>query len=416
MAPCPLDHPPSLGVLVKMFPKLSETFVLEEILGLERLGVPIRIYALAASTDSLVHSSVKRVQAIVTQVSALQKDHWPQLFSRHFYLFCTRPWNYMRTLYFALQRGREGLSALLRAGWLAEQLRRDGVTHLHTHFISTPSDVAELVSQLTALPFSISAHAKDIYLSAPKDVNRKLRAARFTVTCTEFNRRTLQAISPEARVHRMYHGIDHLAFHPRHRHLSEAIPRILSIGRLREKKGLDTLIDACELLRQRGIKFQCEIVGYGDQHDRLEALIASYGLGGLVVITGKLEREEVIARYAKTTIYVQPSRVAADGDRDGIPNVLLEAMAMGLPVIATKVSGIPELVQHERNGWLIEPDSPHVLADAIEKMLRDPERAAALGVAARSAVLDSFDNDRNLRLLVRLLENAQVRSAHRVTV
>jgi glycosyltransferase involved in cell wall biosynthesis len=410
-----LGQPRSLGLLVKMFPKLSETFVLEEILGLERLGIPIRLYTLAASTDVLVHSSVSQVQASVTRVPKSPSGNGFLFLSRHLYLLSTRPWHYVRTLFSALQRGRSGLSAFFQAGWLAEQLRHDGVTHLHTHFISTPSDVAELVSQMTCLPFSVSAHAKDIYLSAPSDLNRKLRAARFTVTCTEFNRRTLQAISPQAKVHRMYHGIDHKAFHPRHRKLDGSVPRILCIGRLREKKGQDTLIEACALLRQRGVNFLCEIVGYGDQQTRLQTMIASNRLDGQVTITGKLGREDIINRYARTSVYVQPSRIASDGDRDGIPNVLLEAMAMGLPVIATRVSGIPELIQHDHNGWLIDPDNACALADAIEKMILSPERAADLGIAARAAVIDRFDNDRNLRLVVQLLEREHVGSGQSVT-
>ena len=168
--------------------------------------------------------------------------------------------------------------AFRRGGKCEGQLREDGVEHLHTHFISTPADVAELVSCLAGLPFSISAHAKDIYLSDADDLRRKMGAARFTVTCTDFNCRTLRAIAPDANVQRMYHGIDHAVFHPQRRLAPSGVPLILSIGRLREKKGLDTLIEACHLLRQRGQPFRCEIVGYGEEQERLQALIASHGL------------------------------------------------------------------------------------------------------------------------------------------
>jgi len=410
LKPTQRDRGRPLGLLVKMFPKLSETFILEEILGLERLGVPLRLYALAAPTDAIAHPAVARVHAQVTLVPEPVHDRGREFAARHLRLFATAPLRYLRSLMAALIRGRGGVHDFAQAGWLAVQLRDDGIEHLHTHFISTPADVAELVSRLTTLPFSISAHAKDIYLSDPADLRRKLEAARFTVTCTEFNRRTLASIAPRARVHRMYHGVDQAQFHPRERAGIDAPAVILSVGRLREKKGLDTLIDACRVLRDRGQAFRCEIVGYGEEHDRLQARIAWLGLAGEVCLVGKLPREQVIECYARAAVYVQPSRIAADGDRDGIPNVLLEAMAMGLPVVASNVSGIPELVGDGHNGLLVEPDDPLALADAIARLLHQPRLCAELACHARETVTVSFDNDHNLKLLRRLLQDCRVSS------
>jgi glycosyltransferase involved in cell wall biosynthesis len=388
-----------------MFPKLSETFILEEILGLERAGVALRLYTLAPPTDAIAHPAVAQVRAPVTQVPQSLRGHRREFAVRHLRLFARAPLRYVRALSAVLGRGRGALREFLQAGWLAGQLRDDGVEHLHAHFISTPADVAATVSRLTALPFSISAHAKDIYLSAPADLRRKLEAARFTVTCTDFNRRTLASIAPGARVHRMYHGIDHTQFHPRHRASTATPAVILSVGRLREKKGLDTLIDACRVLRRRGKAFRCEIVGYGEEHDRLQSHIALHGLTDTVRLLGKLTREQVIECYARAAVYVQPSRIAADGDRDGIPNVLLEAMAMGLPVVASNVSGLPELVSDGQNGLVVEPDDPVALADAIARLLCEPELGAALASRARETVTRSFDNDYNLKLLCRLLQD-----------
>jgi glycosyltransferase involved in cell wall biosynthesis len=401
MAPLASDRPRSIGLLVKIFPKLSETFILEEILGLEKRGVPIRLYTLAAPTDTMTHAQVRRVRAPLMRVPEAATSR--EFTARHLRLFATHPLRWLGTLACALRRGRPGLRDFLRAGWLAEQLRRDGVEHLHTHFISTPADIAALASKLGALPFSISAHAKDIYLSAHDDLKRKLDAAQFTVTCTEFNRRTLASIAPEGSVHRMYHGLDRTLFHPRPRAERDAPPLILSVGRLREKKGLDTLIDACAKLRARQQPFVCEIVGYGEERDHLQLRIDRLGLSNQVRLVGALARDEVIAAYARTAVYVQPSRIAADGDRDGIPNVLLEAMAMGLPVVASRVSGIPELVSHGRNGLLVEPDQAALLADAIERVLTQPALAARLGRDATTSVAEAFDNDRNLDVLCGLL-------------
>jgi len=394
----------SLGLLVKIWPKLSETFILEEVLALERKGVALRLYALAEPTDALTHTAVARVRAPLVCVPRSARGRRLEFAARHLRLAAAAPLAYLRTLAIAARRGRRGLTDFVRAGWLAAQLRRDGIGHLHTHFISEPADLAELVTRLTAIPFSISAHAKDIYLSVADDLRRKLRAARFTVTCTEFNRKTLSAIAPDAVVHRMYHGVDHDIFHPRHRVASEKTPLILAVGRLREKKGLDTLIDTCSLLRERGQPFRCEIAGYGEEREKLLARIEHRGLADRVTLPGKLTREQLLERYARAAVFVQPSRIAADGDRDGIPNVLLEAMAMGVPVVASRVSGIPELVSDGHNGLLVEPDDPMALADAITRLLSVPGLCKQLGRNARETVSESFDNDRNLTLLRQLLQ------------
>jgi glycosyltransferase involved in cell wall biosynthesis len=400
-----------LGVLVKIYPKLSETFILEEILGLERLGMPLRLYSLVTATDSVIHPAVARVRAPLTVVPNPLQGRAGEFAVRHVRLFATAPLRYLGALVAATRGGWTGLREFARAGWLAMQLHDDGIKHLHTHFISAPADFAELIGRLTALPFSLSAHAKDIYLSDPVDLKRKLHAATFTVTCTEFNRQTLEKIAPRAVVHRMYHGVDHTLFHPDRRALFSSPPLILSVGRLREKKGLDTLIDACALLRNRGQAFLCEIVGYGGEQTRLQEQIMRLGLVHQVRLVGKLAREQVIGKYARAAVYVQPSRIAADGDRDGIPNVLLEAMAMGLPVVASRVSGIPELVEDLQTGLLVEPDQPVALADAINRLLNQPRLCASLGCRARQAVTTSFDNDQNLKLLRGLLEGRATESA-----
>jgi glycosyltransferase involved in cell wall biosynthesis len=400
--------PAPLGVLVRMWPKLSETFILEEVLGLERKGMALRLYALDAPTDAVAHDAVARVRSPLERIPAA--GAWREMLARHAGVAAGQPIGYLRALATALQRGSNGWHDFVRAGWLAAQLRSDSVRHLHVHFISGPADIAQLASCMSGIPFSISAHAKDIYLSRPVDLQRKLQAARFTVTCTEANRSTLAAMAPRAAVQLMYHGVDREVFHPSRRTRAGAPqpPLIVAVGRLRAKKGLDTLVDACRLLHERGVPVRCEIVGYGEQHDALARHIASAGLGDHVRLAGKLPRDQVLERYARAAVFVQPSRIAADGDRDGIPNVLLEAMAMGLPVVATRVSGIPELVRDGVNGLLVEPDAPLALADAISLLLHRPDQALALGQAGRATVAGAFDNDANLQTLVRLLASSHV--------
>lgn len=396
--------PPPLGMLVKIWPKLSETFILEEVLGLQRHGVPLCLYALAPPTDEIHHPVVETVKAPLVCVPALSRAHLPALAAAHLRCLLRSPWRWVSTAARAAQRGSAGLASFARAAWFGQRLLDDGVPHLHVHFISTTADMAELACALVGLPFSISAHAKDIYTSDTEDLRRKLLAARFTVTCTEANREVLAQAAPEAVVHRMYHGIDHRVFHPSLREAPAGTPPlILAVGRLRAKKGLDTLIEACRLLRARGRHVNCEIVGYGDEQANLQRLIGEAGLETHVRLLGKLARADVLRCYARASVFVQPSRITADGDRDGIPNVLLEAMAVGLPVVASEVSGIPELVRHGANGLLVPPDQALTLADAIEGLLDDPAGAARLGLCARASVQASFDNDHNLQVLTGLL-------------
>jgi glycosyltransferase involved in cell wall biosynthesis len=405
-----------LGMLVKIWPKLSETFILEEVLALERQGVPLRLYALAPPTDEITHPVVETVRAPLVCVPGWHWREAPRLLGAHGRCLWRSPSRWARTAIQALRQGKHGLTHFVRAAWLGQQLLRDGVPHLHVHFISTTVDVASLACSLTGIPFSISAHAKDIYLSRTGDLRRKLLAARFTVTCTEANLKVLAHAAPEAVVHRMYHGIDHQTFHPARRESrSASTPTILAVGRLRAKKGLDTLIEACRLLQLAGFSFACEIVGYGEEHARLAALIDRAGLQGRVRLLGKLARADVLSCYARAAVFVQPSRITADGDRDGIPNVLLEAMSMGLPVVASRVSGIPELVEDRASGLLVAPDDPQALAHAIVDVLEQPERASGMGRAARARVKATFDNDTNLALLLTLLNRGHThdtRCAH----
>ena len=391
--------PNRIGFLVKTWPKLSETFILEEVLGLERLGQPLAIFALNPSGDELRHDAVQRVRAPVSYLSPPPGGLGAEL-ACHLRLLCAAPWRYLAAVARTARRPEPGrMNDFLRGARLAAALRRHGISHLHAHFVSEPAAVAEIGAAIAGLGYSLSAHAKDIYLSAPAVLARKLAGARFTVTCTEYNRHHLAEIAPRARLLRMYHGIDLERFHPRLRQPTADLPLILGVGRLREKKGFATLIDACARLRDAGRPFRCEIIGYGEEAGALARRISDNDLDGRVILAGKLARDQVIERYARASVFVLPSQLASDGDRDGIPNVLLEAMAMQVPVVSTPVSGIPELVQSGRNGVLVEPGDARGFADAIVALTSNPGLCHRLGTAARRTVADCFDNERNLLLL-----------------
>jgi glycosyltransferase involved in cell wall biosynthesis len=416
-----------IGVLVKTFPKLSETFVLGEVLGLEKLGLELEIFALQRPTDAVQHDAIKRVLA---RVRYLHEHTLPGvircLLDSILFLFIT-PIQYIKTLGFALRRAEGGgWHDFMLACALARKLRCAGITHLHAHFATQPVAVAELAARLTGIPFSISAHAKDIYLSEAPVLARKMANARFTVTCTGYNRRYLAGIAmPGTAVYGMYHGIDAAKFASRkasailgdneresplilghNEHESEQTPLILAVGRLREKKGFATLLRACALLRDAGTAFRCEIVGYGEEQARLQALIAELELSAHVQLVGTMNHAALIERYQSAAIFAAPCQVAVDGDRDGIPNVMLEAMAMQLAVVATPVSGIPEAIIDGINGLLVQPEDPCALARALQRLIEAPALRQFLGAAARRVVLQQFSNDHNLLLLRDLLLNS----------
>lgn len=404
----------TVGMLVKTYPKISETFILEEILGLERLGVRLHLFSLQAPTDAIAHADTARVRAPLTY---LQPRTWTLLRTvlRH-------PLRALRLLGMLVRhpdlRGRS-----LRLGIaLAHQLAHHGITHLHSHFISEPASTAQVAALLSGATFSISAHAKDIYLSPGAALRRKMAAARFTVTCTDHNLEYLNRHAcAGSLVTRMYHGIDLDQFRPGDATVNDDAPLILSVGRLKRKKGLHLLVDACGVLRRRGIAFRCEIVGYGEELEPLRTRIDSQGLGDRVALAGKLDRTAVIERYRAATLFALPCILGDDGDRDGIPNALLEAMAMGLPVISTPISGIPEMLTHDSNALLVPTDDAQALADALQALLTDADRRRRLGTRARDTVAAHCCNDRNLLHLRRLLSRclhpapaaaAQLENAH----
>lgn len=396
--------PPTIGFVVKTYPKLSETFILGEILGLEALGTRLAIFALQRPTDAFTHAHAGAVQAPVGYLAAPAAVG--RVLLQHARVLLRHPGRYLRVLA-GLLRAPALWHTFAQAGCLAAELLARRISHVHAHFASEPAQAAAMASGMIGGSFSISAHAKDIYKSDQLALGERLRAARFTVTCTEYNRRHLQALAgPSASIHRMYHGIDLQRFSPPAADASAsqaATPVILSVGRLREKKGFSTLVDACAELAARGVPFECEIVGYGPDEQALRAQIAALGLDSRVRLLGKLPQERVIDAYARAALFVLPCQIGADGDRDGIPNVLLEAMAMRLAVISTLVSGIPEVIRDGVNGLLIADRDPAALATAMAQLLGDAAARDRLGTQARQTVAEQFSNARNLQLVRGLL-------------
>jgi glycosyltransferase involved in cell wall biosynthesis len=275
---------------------------------------------------------------------------------------------------------------------LAMLAQSTGVSHLHAHFGSNATTAALLASRISGIAYSFTAHARDIfhtYVSADADAamrRRKIAEAQFVATVSDHNRHHLIELAGRRaahRIHRVYNGVDLARFRP-----NPDIPRdqglLLSIGRLIEKKGFVDLLEACRILRDRGIPFRCLIVGDGPLRNVLQQKINDWGLASVIQLLGWLPQEQVIGLMRRAAVHVLACVVAESGDRDGLPTVLLEALAIGLPCVSTTLAGIPEIIDDNVSGLLVPPRSPRELADAIARLLQDPElqtRFARLGHA-----------------------------------
>jgi glycosyltransferase involved in cell wall biosynthesis len=387
-----------------MYPRFSETFILSELLELERQGVELHVFALKRPDDGIAHADVARLRAPVTYLpQSLPGLLWAQRRALR-----RTPLRVLSQLIAAVRKGRlASAKHVLQAGAIAPRLVGGGYEHLHAHFASGATSVALHASRLTGIPYSFTAHAKDIFLDSvrPNDLARKLARARFAVTVSDYNVRRLQEFANGTPVVRIYNGLELTCFAPK-RGPRERPPLVLAVGRLIEKKGFDDLVRACSLLATAGVDFRCDIVGKGSLEHDLRALVKQLGLTGRVRLVGPLPREQLVDLYPRGAVLAAPCVVGGDGNRDGLPTVLIEAMAMGVPVVATPVTGIPELVEDGVTGLLVAERDPSALARAIERLLGNEYLARRLAAAARRRIEESFDLQQNVAQLRRLFLEA----------
>lgn len=407
--------PSRIAYIVSRFPHLPETFILREMIHLEKLGWEVELYPLILQRQEVIHEEARpwlqRAHAVPWMSPALLRANLARLL-RH-------PRQYVSLLGRVI---RENLTspkflarALLlfpRALWMADEFKKEGIDHIHAHYATHPALVAWLIHQVSGIPYSVTVHAHDIFVEKPM-LATKLHDSEFISSISEFNRQYLVNllgawVQDKTEIVRM--GIDPTYYRNGggDRRNGSHVLEIISVGSLQPYKGHIYLVKACSLLKQRGIPFHCRIIGGGDLHDLLEQTIAQEQLQGLVELLGPRTQAEVSSLLRTANCYVQPSVITSTGKMEGIPVALMEAMVSRIPVLATSISGVPELVRPGETGWLVPPEDVTALAEALAEIHANPAEADRRAALGREWVMEEFEISSNVRKLASLFRHPKM--------
>lgn len=398
-------------VLLKGYPRLSETFIAQELLGLERAGYPLELVAMRRPTDKKRHPVHDEIKAKVWYLPEYLHEEPLRVLkalvrvcrARGFARVLKAFWADVKRDFSRNRFRRFGQAAVLVAEW-----PRD-TAWLHVHFIHTPASVARYASMISGTPWTVSAHAKDIWTSQDWELQEKLAHADWAVTCTKVGFEQLTLLSRGRKnVHLSYHGLDldrfphFLGSRPSRTGADAFDPvQILSVGRAVQKKGYDVLLKALAKLPP-DLHWHFTHIGGGDELSKLKALADELGLQKRLTWKGALDQRDVLEHYRTSDLFALACRVTSDGDRDGLPNVMVEAASQGLPVVSTTVSGIVELFENETNSLLVRSEDIDQLAGALDRMIRDPALRDRLSTTAEAKVRSEFDYHNSIRDLDRL--------------
>jgi glycosyltransferase involved in cell wall biosynthesis len=380
-----------VGFVLKGYPRLSETFIAQEIRALELRGLPITIYSLRHPTDQTIHPVHREIEAPVIYLPEYLKDEPARVLTAM--TVCREMTGYDQVLQlwerdFARDGTTNRLRRLGQAFVLAAELDPE-IEHLHAHFLHTPASVTRYAALLRGITWSTSAHAKDIWTSPEWEKREKLADCAWAVTCTHANDVHLSALAPQGRVACVYHGLDLARFpSPPMTIATQNVPMILSVGRAVEKKGYDDLLQALAMLER---PYRFVHIGGGGLTTALKKQAIQLGIASHIEWRGAQSQEAVLDAYRQASIFALASRITDDGDRDGLPNVIVEAQSQQLPVVATEVSAIPELIRDGENGLLVPPGDPGAMAQALDRLLGAPDVARDMGRCGESIVRQHFD-------------------------
>jgi colanic acid/amylovoran biosynthesis glycosyltransferase len=411
-----------VAYITSRFPKITETFILYEMLAVKKQGVQIELYPFIRERTDLIHPEANQ---FVDQAHFQPFISWPILRSHLFYLH-QKPRTYLDALWKILSKNWGSLRFFSRAlavfpvsVYLSKLMEAEGIQHIHAHFSDHPAAAGYVIHRLTDIPFSFTAHGSDLHRDRHM-LCEKTAEADFVVTISEYNKKIILSECGEENIDKVivvHCGVDTEFFKPRPEYSpcpdeteSKENMTIMCIGTLHEVKGQTYLIEACKILRERGVNFTCHFVGDGPDWRCLTQQVTGAGLEDQVKFHGRLTRDEVVRLLRMADVLVAPSVRSKDGRREGIPVVLMEAMSSGLAVVASDISGIPELIESGKTGLLVPPRDEQSLAGALRCLYFNKPLRRGLGEAARLRVIQDFQLDRNASTLVELFKKSARRA------
>ncbi len=410
----------TVAYVLKRFPRISETFILEEMLGLERSGVRLVVYAIGDPREAFIDPDVLQLRAPVIYLTKGAKSAWSPFVERarylgdHLRLALLSPTRYVKALRVAFSSLHPGgsLKNIAYGSRIARDLEGRNVAHVHAGFVHSPASAGLIAAQFLGLTFSMAGHAKDIYSSTPLSLARKLSGARFVLCCStrayDEVIAKVEGLVPSgdlAKVHLIHHGVDSARFCPDGEVRAAGAVKFLAVGRLVEKKGFADLLRAFAVLCQANGNASLRFVGDGPLRKSLEKLALELGVDSRVKFLGSLKRDAVLKELREADVFVHPSVVLANGDQDGIPNVVLEAMACGLPVVGADIEGIREVIRSYQNGIVAKSGDVAALASAMEQLAQSSSLRSELSLAARASVVASFSKDNAIALVSQMIRS-----------
>lgn len=426
---------PKVAYIVSRFPKLTETFVLYEMLAVEEEGVQVELYPLMRARRTSTHAEGASVWTKILErlkpskgsvvmhpeaASLVERAHFQPFLSldilrANLRYLLRMPRRYVDTLWTLVRANWGSANYLLAAlaifpktAHFAESMESSDIDHIHAHFANHPAAAAFIIHRLTGIPYSFTGHGADLQVDQHM-LCEKVSDADFVVTISNYNVNFIARICGETaadKVSVIRCGVDTSVFQPPSPNGNHRVDdagtqlKIACIGTLYEVKGHTYLIEACRLLKERGVAFTCRLAGDGPYLETLQDQVEHAGLAEHVNFLGQRTRAEIVELLGSADVLVLPSIPTSSGRREGIPVVLMEAMGSGVPVVASNISGIPELVEDRSNGVLVPPRDPHALAAALEELQRDSTLRRRLGAAGRETVLREFDLHTNAVRLV----------------
>jgi len=391
-----------VGYILRKFPILSETFILNEILELEKQGVDIHIFSVDRPNDPRFHSRLADLKAHVTYVPDILK--WKSLLRHQKKAKRMFKKGYREARKNTLKQMNPSLYLrLMQSCYVANHAHKMGIEHLHAHFATRATTVAYLSAQILDCPYTFTAHAVDIFKESlcQKALQTKMDNAKWVITVSEYNLRYLNNKGTANNILKVHNGIDLDFFVPSLRS-PDTLFTFLIVARFVEKKGHRVLVNACRILKEQGVQFQCLLVGKGKLQSKIEAQIKANYLEDVVKILGPLTQNEVLERYHQSHALVLPCTTGSDGNKDGLPVSIVEALACGLPVITTSMTGNPEVVEEGMNGFLIPYDDAKATAEAMRTLVENKTQYKKLKENTRSSILESFDQRQTVKDLAKV--------------